>query len=143
MRFTGLLLALSLLPATANAAEDAQRRLLQELCASGGVEAMLERVEAYAGEENLPPADIAEALGAADALSERGYCRAAGAAEAAPQAAFAAFKAASGQGHELDVAFARGRLFAKPPRRGAGPAGARFDGSFLVLGGPGLSLVPQ
>ena len=143
MRFTAFLIALALVPSSARAADDAPRRLLQEICAAVGAEAMLASVDAYASEESLQPEEIAEALGAADALAERGYCDAAAAAAGAPLAACAAFKAASGQGHVLDVAFARGRLFARPPRRAASPSGARFGGSFLVLGGPGLSLVPQ
>jgi len=143
VRLTAFLIALALVPSSARAADDAPRRLLQEICTAGTTQAILASVEAYTGSENLQPGEIAEALGAVDALAERGYCDAAAAAARAPQAAFAVFKAASGQGHDLDVAFARGRLFARPPRRAAGPSGARFDGSFLVLGGPGFSLVPR
>ena len=143
MRLTAFLIALALFPSSARADDEAPRRFLQEVCAAGGTQAILAIVEAYTRNETLQPNEIAESLGAADAQAERGYCEWAAAAADAPQTAFAAFKAASGQGHDLDVAFARGRLFAKPPRRAGGSSGARFDGSLLVLGGPGLSLVPQ
>jgi hypothetical protein len=134
-----LFLALTLVPATAWAAGDADRRLLQDICASDDTAAVLDIIEGYERDELLPPDAVAEALGAADALAERGYCRSA----ALPGEVFAAIRAESAEGSQLDVSFARGRLVAKPPRRAAVPSAGRFEGSFLVLGGPGQPLIRQ
>jgi hypothetical protein len=134
-----LFLALSLVPTTAWAAGDADRRLLQDICASDDTAAILDAINGYERDELLPPDAVAEALGAADALAERGYCRSA----TLPSEAFAAIRAESLEGDRLDVAFARGRLVAKPPRSAAAPSARRFDGSFLVLGGPGQPLIRQ
>ena len=139
MRLVFALLSFLLAAAPAGAVDDAGKRLGQNVCLASDTAAALAAIEAATRDDQLPPLAIAEALGTADALAGRGYCRA----RRIPRQAFEAFRTAHPHDGALDEAFSHARLVAGPPRGSALPRNGGFDGSFLALKGPGRQIISQ
>ena len=132
MRFLFLLPVAALLSAPAMAADDPVSRLADEVCAAKDVQGMSDLVYRYISYDRLEPHEIAEAFGVATFLGDLGRC----ASQQAILDAFFLFK----KGKEeavLDVAFARGRIAAKPANGPSPAAGGTFQGSFVALGTAG------
>jgi hypothetical protein len=120
--------ASSAVPVTA--ADNPVTGLANAICAAGDLNAVTGALSAVPPQDELQPADIAEAFGIATFLADLGRC----ANRQAIADGFAFYKKGKDAGL-LDAAFASGRVAAKPESASAQPGG--FQGSFAALGTAG------
>jgi len=114
----------------ARAAQDSTSELANAICAAANVDAVAAAVASVATAEELTPERIAEAFGVATFLADLGRC----ANRQAIADGFAYFKKGKDP-DPLDLAFASGRVVAKPE---GGTASAEiYQGSFAMLGTAG------
>ena len=127
--FTALALGLS---STANAAEDPVSRLANDVCGAHDLQTINSFVYRYISDDRLEPAEVAESFGVATFLGDLGRC----ANQQAILDAFFLFKKDKDT-TTLDIAFARGRVAAKPASSASSNSGGKFQGSFVALGTAG------
>lgn len=119
------------LSSAAHAGETTVGGLANAICAAPDLEAIAGTLNSYSPDEPLTAEAVAEAFGAATFLADLGRC----ANRQAIADGFAVFKKGKDPIH-LDIAFATGRVAAKPEGAGAQVAGV-YQGSFAQLGTAG------
>lgn len=120
----------SALPLPAGAADNPVNGLANAICAAADLNAVTAALNAVPPEDELATTDVAEAFGVATFLADLGRC----ANRQAIADGFVFYKKGKDAG-PLDIAFASGRVAAKP-ESGATHAGL-FQGSFASLGTAG------
>ncbi len=132
MRFLLLIPATLLISSLAIASDDPISRLADDVCAAKDVQGMSDIVYRYISYDRLEPQEVAEAFGVATFLGDLGRC----VSQQDILDAFFLFKKDK-DATVLDVAFARGRIAAKPANGPSPATGGTFQGSFVALGTAG------
>lgn len=113
------------------AADDPVSRLADAVCAAPDMKVMNDLVYRSVSDDRIEPAEVAEAFGVATFLGDLGRC----VNRQAIIDSFFLYKKDK-DADELDVAFAQGRVAAKPASSVAA-SGGNYQGSFVALGTAG------
>lgn len=116
----------------ATGAGDPVSRLANDVCGAHDLQTINTFVYRYISDDRLEPEEVAEAFGVATFLGDLGRC----ANQQAILDAFFLFKKDKDIS-ALDIAFARGRVAAKPASSPSSGSGGKFQGSFVALGTAG------
>lgn len=123
---------LTLVLSSAHASDDPVSRLANDVCGARDLQGVNELVYRYISDDRLEPAEVAEAFGVATFLGDLGRC----ANRQAMLDAFFLYKRDK-DAASLDVAFAQGRVAAKPANGPSANTGGTYQGSFIALGTAG------
>lgn len=126
------LLGASALAMPAFAGDDPQSRLANDVCLARDIQTINDFVYRYISDDRLEPTEVAEAFGVATFLGDLGRCTN----RQAILDAFFLFKK-DRDAAALDVAFAQGRVAAKPASGPSADTGGTYQGSFVALGTAG------
>jgi hypothetical protein len=118
--------------APAFAGDDPQSRLANDVCLARDIQTINDFVYRYISDDRLEPTEVAEAFGVATFLGDLGRCTN----RQAILDAFFLFKK-DRDAAALDVAFAQGRVAAKPASGPSADTGGTYQGSFVALGTAG------
>ncbi|MEQ1756381.1 MAG: hypothetical protein ABL973_19855 [Micropepsaceae bacterium] len=125
-------ICLTMIVSTARASDDPVSRLANDVCGARDLQAVNEIVYRYISDDRLEATEVAEAFGVATFLGDLGRC----ANRQAMLDAFFLYKRDK-DAASLDVAFAQGRVAAKPANGPSASNGGTFQGSFIALGTAG------
>lgn len=127
-----VILSLSTLTLPTIAADDPQSRLANDICLARDLQTINDMVYRYISDDRLEPVEVAEAFGVATFLGDLGRCTN----RQAILDAFFLYKK-DRDAASLDVAFAQGRVAAKPASGPSANSGGTYQGSFVALGTAG------
>lgn len=124
-----LLVAIAVTPV--GAADDPVSQLANDVCAAADLKSINDLVYRSISDDRIAPEEVAEAFGVAAFLGDLGRCTN----RQAIVDSFVLYKKDKDP-NKLDVAFAKGRVAAKPPSNAAEESGL-YLGSFVALGTAG------